>query len=701
MRLSKLKIRNFRCFGPEENTIEFDKLTSFIGCNSSGKTACIHALLKIFGETTFSYSLHRSDFHVPKGKSPEEFSENNLYIEAVFTFQELEEVAGSYSVPIFFKNFVVDDVSLPPYLRIRLEASWKKSSSPDGSIESNIYYITTSEKEEIREEDKKTASRHDLSHINIIYVPAIRNPAEQLKNVSGTILSRVLNGINWSDATKENIKYKIREVDAVFDQETGVDMLKKAIKNQWKNYHSDYRYTDASMKFNSTDLDTMLKKVEVKFSPTETTRDYDVEELGDGLRSLFYLSLVNSLLDIENTIMKETMEIKDGNKLSFNITPPVLTIVAVEEPENHISPQLLGKIVSNLNNISEKDNAQTILTSHSPAIIKRVEPESIRHFRMCKNEICTKVKKITLPEVKGNAEIEAVYKYIKEAVQAYPDIYFSRLVILGEGDSEEIILPRIIESLGKNIDSCGISVVPLGGRHVNHFWKLLNDLEIPYITLLDFDRERFGGCWGRIKYVLNQLIELGVDKNKLLLLGDGTILSDASLEKMHKRDVKENVSYEYGWIKRLEDYNVFFSYPLDIDFMMLESYESFYKSILSGNEGPYIKGNRKIIDIEKDNSGLPNTEYIERIENDIRATLKSEGLNGFTYTGKQKALMVWYNYFFLNRGKPTTHRLALSLISEVDIFKSLPEPLKRLVQATKNMLKDDPYSVVGEMNEKK
>ena len=49
----------------------------------------------------------------------------------------------------------------------------------------------------------------------------------------------------------------------------------------------------------------------------------------------------------------------------------------------------------------------------------------------------------------------------------------------------------------RNFDS------PISGRHVNHFWRLLNDLEIPFITLLDLDRERDGGGWGRIKYANN------------------------------------------------------------------------------------------------------------------------------------------------------------------------------------------------------
>lgn len=351
MKLDKLVVKNFRCFGSEPTVIKFDKLTSFIGSNSSGKTALINAILKLFGESGYHRNLLRSDFHIPKGRSSYDIIENELYIEAVFVFPELEEDEGNPSIPIFFKNFVVDDVGLSPYLRIRLEATWKDSSGPEGSIESKIYYITTCDNE-ITEDDKKPASRHDLDNIKVVYVPALRNPTEQLKNVSGTILSRVLKGINWSDKTKETLKERLGEVDAVFDGEKGVNMLKEVIKTQWKNYHTDYRYTDASLMFNDMDLDTILKRVEVKFSPTETTRDYNVGELGDGLRSLFYLSLVNSLLEIENAIAKKLEGRIGEDKLAFNIIPPVLTIVAVEEPENHISPQLLGKVINNLKYIS-------------------------------------------------------------------------------------------------------------------------------------------------------------------------------------------------------------------------------------------------------------------------------------------------------------------------------------------------------------
>ncbi len=57
---------------------------------------------------------------------------------------------------------------------------------------------------------------------------------------------------------------------------------------------------------------------------------------------LFYLSMVDSMLDVENKIR---YEIKNDKKLSFSKTIPILTIVAVEEPENRITPHLLGKLI--------------------------------------------------------------------------------------------------------------------------------------------------------------------------------------------------------------------------------------------------------------------------------------------------------------------------------------------------------------------
>ena len=686
MKLFKLKLHNFRSFGDGEKDILFDDLTAFIGNNSAGKTTAMCALNCIFSENPNDRVVKRSDFHLPKEKSPDEMLKQDMYIEAIFTFEELKNEQGQkYAIPEFFESLVVDVPNGVPYLRIRLIATWESSNTTEGAIDSKIVYVTCPEEQEITEASTVIAHRKELDRIRVIYIPAVRQPEKQLKNVSGTMMHQIMSSINWGNVTKENINTKIKELNEKFMEERGVSILGESIKKQWKEYDTDSRYSDAELRFNSTDLDTALKKAEVVFLPTVTGKEYNVEEMGDGLRSLFYISMVDSILDVENTIRKEIE--KDVENLSFNKIPPTLTVIIVEEPENHIAPHLLGKLILNLKNIALKSNGQVVLSSHSPSIIKRIEPENIRYFKMVLDIDSTDVRMITLPD---KERYEDQYKYIKEAVKAYPELYFSRLVILGEGDSEEIILPKFLECCGSNIDVSGISVAPLGGRHVNHFWRLLNDLQIPYITVLDLDRERRGGGWERIEYVLKQLIKIGYQEEDVLKITSDKTIPKSELDKIDSWSGINNIGME-DWINLLESKNVFFSSPLDIDFLMLESYGIKYKNMLGEKEGPRIelsidgkKEQKKIIDIEK-LSQKPN-EYTERIEDDIRNTLKKEGGNGNTYTDEQKALMIWYNYFFLNRGKPSTHILAFSRINEGELKERMPSVIRKIINRTKQLL---------------
>lgn len=690
MKLSKIKLYNYRCFGSDEQVIKIDDITSFIGNNSTGKTAALLALNCLFSDNASDRVLKRSDFHLPKDIKPEEMENQELYIEAVFTFDELdEEKKGSYAVPTFFKSLVVDNPGGTPYLRIRLEATWEKSNNVEGAIENKIYYITCPESEKITDEYKTTASRRDLDRIRVIYVPAVRDPSKQLKNVSGTMMHQIMNSINWSLSTQEKIKTKIQELNNQFLEEKGVSILGTSIHTQWESYDSDTRFSNAQLRFNSTDIDSSIKKSEVVFLPTVTGKECTIDDMSDGLRSLFYISLVDSILDVESKIQQEIDT--DSEHVSFNHKPPVLSIIALEEPENHIAPHLIGQLVSNLKKIAEKSNAQTILTSHSTAIIKRFDPEKLRYFRLNAGDCTTIVRSITLPDKEKLAD---QYKFIKEAVKAYPELYFAKLVVLGEGDSEEIILPKIWNAKNGDVDTSGISIVPLGGRHVNHFWRLLNDLHIPHITLLDFDREREGGGWGRIKYILEQLIQNGYDKSELLKTKSGC-LSEEEFGEMHLWDVNDSTSLQC-WIDYLEQYNVFFSTPLDIDFLMLEHYGEVYKNLVGEKEGPRLmvkekgKSNQKYIkDIEEMEPMYP--EYVNRIADDVRHTLKDCGGDGKTYSEEQKKLMIWYTYFFLNRGKPSTHIEAFSKISDEMQVSMMPSVFTRMITAVEKALKENEY----------
>jgi len=612
---------------------------------------------------------------VPKGKRPEDLVKNDLYIEAIIEFPELEgdDNVAKNTVPRLFHQMTVGGAGESPYVRMRLEADWQKGNTPDGTTDQRYVFITVSENEEVEnlDEHKMLVTATHRAMIEIIYVPAIRNPSAQLKNASGTILWRIMNGINWPEDIDGQIRNTSEELENIFGNVSGFSVLQEVMGHQWRNLHSDIRYNQVRVKFSNDDLNTVLQKLDVKFFPTEVPGSYDVDALGEGLRSLFYLSLVSSLLEIEAIASKERLESQKGDqepKLLKTFIPdfesPALTILAVEEPENHIAPHLLGRIMDNLHRVSAQPNAQVVVTSHTPAIVKRVDPESIRHLRICKEKLCTIENSIRLPS--GEAE---AYKYVKEAVKAYPEIYFARLIILGEGDTEEIIIPKSLELLGPSLDGCGICVTPLGGRFVHHFWKLLNELDIPHITLLDLDLERETGGWARIKGIVNQLIKYGFDKDEFFeALGKkGISISDYDLETMHNRNLDRDAIEP--WLDVLESYDVFFASPLDMDFMMLTTFAEAYKSTAPEKGGPRTQVDRA-----------------------VKATLKSESAIGKLYNDNEKKLMVWYAYLFLNRGKPSTHILALSQIEDEDFREHLPQPIKRLLDRVREKLKDDPFS---------
>lgn len=650
MKISALKIKGFRSFGPKEVIIPIDeKLVGFIGHNSAGKTTSLEALRKLFGQSLADREIFRQDFHIGKEEKPDEISERILSIEVRIDFVKDEKEA----IPHFFSDMVVDSEDENPYLRLRLEATWKKSDyDPEGEIDYKIYFIKVAEGVSEEDDSKQIFPNHFRRLIQILYVPAIRRPAEQLKYVSGSILFRVLKKIKWDDSFKTEFDGKIEEINDAFRSLSEFSTVQTSITEFWQQFHKDERYKDTTLGFGGSDFDSILKKLEISFSPTGTHKTYKIDELGEGYRSLFYLTLVCALLDIEEKLAENEDEENIG------INRPLLTILAIEEPENHIAPQLLGRVIKILKTIAGKDNSQVLLSSHTPAIVKRLNPESILHFRVTE-KYETEVNKILLPE-----KTDEAYKYVKEAVQNYPELYFARLVVIGEGDSEEVIFNRLMEVMDVDFDDNIITFAPLGHRFVNHIWKLLETLHIPYVTLLDLDVEREGGGWGRIKYALKQLIKIGVKKEELLKLSDGGILSDEALKNMHTWSLLEKGAIKNlnDWVDYLKKYNIFYSNPLDLDFLMLTHYPEFYKKAIPKNGGPQIPDETK--EIEK---------FKEKVTASIQATLKSEKATAETYSEDEKIIMIWYNYHFLGRGKPTTHIQVLSSMTDEELKDNLPQ----------------------------
>lgn len=653
MYIESITLDNFQSF-KGKTTVPLSKLTAFIGSNGTGKTAILLALSRLFGVDKSMRNIVNSDFYIPTTERLEDRNERQLSLEAILKFPELENGGSSDAVAETFRHMIIDEPNGTPYCRIKLEATWQKSSMPGGEIEQNLYWILSGN-EEVTDDQKQRIKPYERSKIQVHYIPAARDPHKQLKHTAGSVMYQLLRSIEWSDDTKDHFDSFVQSMKGAFQDETGVQTMQSSFSNHWQRLFTSDIYQTVNINPVESTFDKILSKVEVSFSPTVTGNEESIERLSDGMKSLFYFTLICSIFDLENQILNDDSLGIDSEILN----PPLLSIFAIEEPENHLAPHYIGRILKLYRELIKTDRAQVLVTSHSPSIMKRIEPEEVRHLRLNADR-SSLVSLITLPEESSDA-----FKYVKEAIKAYPELYFARLVVFGEGDSEEVVIPKVAEVFDIPLDDSFVSMVPLGGRHVNHFWKLMNQLSVPHITLLDYDRKRGGGAWGRIKYVLKQLLENGADRNTLLALEDGSILSDDQLETMHTWGL--NSDDENGWIEYLKQLDVYFSFPIDLDFMMLESFPEEYKSLAPDSGGPNI----------------PATEhqYFEsRTKHAIASVLKKdpEEIDLVNYSDYEK--YYWYRYLFLGRGKPTSHIEALSEISLSDLRDYCPTVLHEVVE---------------------
>jgi putative ATP-dependent endonuclease of OLD family len=324
----------------------------------------------------------------------------------------------------------------------------------------------------------------------------------------------------------------------------------------------------------------------------------------------------------------------------------------MEEPENSLSPHYLGRVIKALTTFSEHHDAQAVVATHAPSLLKRVAPENIRYLRL-NGDRQTVVKSIIMPDAADEA-----HKFVREAVQAFPELYFSRLVVLGEGDSEEIVLPRMLRAKGLADDDTSISVAPLGGRHVNHFWRLLDGLDIPYVTLLDLDLGRYQGGWGRVRYAAKQILALGKPIKGL---------SKTTIEALPEWNGTDQVmTSESGkqWLSWLETQSIFFSSPLDLDFAMLRRYSAAYK--------------------------LAAAELAAPETSTLTAVLGKKHHGVEQYNAEHQKHFAAYHQRFKLGSKPAAHLAAMAELSDKDLVDHMPPRIARLIDAVEARLKGLP-----------
>lgn len=653
MYIQSIAIAGFRSFGPNGETINLEEgLTAIVGPNASGKTALLQALCKVFGVTRAQRTIRRADFHLPVGVPPDDRTTRNLSIEIILALPELDKgKATPKTIAPVFKHMLIKAPKATPVCRMRLEAEWVDDGTAEGEVTQDLFWITTLD-EKFTGEQKAPVTAVDRGLVQVYYTPATRDPEAQIKASAGALAARLLRAIAWSKSTKKSIEDATGKLSEVFASEPAIEAISNALSARWRDLHDGATDKDPSLELVSQRFEEIVAKAQVLFEQGPGGIERGLDVLSDGQQSLFYFALVAAVFDLERNAVSGTIKGFHSDQLRI----PALSVFAIEEPENHLSPYYLSRITQQVRTIVEGDVAQALITSHSPAVLSRVEPVEVRHCRCDIKSRETEVNAIKLPEGDEDAA-----KFVRGAMLAFPELYFARFVILVEGDSERVVLPRLAEADGLLIDPSFVAITPLGGRHVNHFWKLLDDLTIPYATLLDLDLGRNGGGWGRIKTAIERLADLGHEKDELIATDGG---GKADLLNMHTWKTDKNLA---GWVTFLRSYHVYFSDPLDLDMAMLKAFPKAYEAIIPKGGGP---------------SGKKGTAV------DAVLGEGGEGLTPYTelYPGYEDRMPA-YRYHFLTHSKPATHIRAFAHVDDAALKAGMPEPYRTLLKHVVDSLK--------------
>lgn len=641
MKLTQLRLSNFQCFAVGPTAIGLTALCFLLGPNGTGKTAVLQALARMFGLDPTLRRIRKSDFHTKAEQAGKAISGPlTLWIEADFEFPELKKAKGKHvTVPVHFAHMQLITADGVPRVRYRLTATLDE----DGDIEEAFQCVIS-----VDEHDEPTKAipiqKHDRSAIQVHYLPARRDPADHISFAANALLGRALRAADWQ-TEGESIAKLTGEISEALSGNAAIEGIGQQLATHWSALHRGTHYANPAISFAGNDVDSLLRHLSLSFAPGAGEPQVDFSRLSDGQQSLLYLALVLSMQAIGRKVLAKKSEAFDVDKLR----PAVFTLVAMEEPENSLSPHYLGRILNALREFAGHDDAQAIVATHAPSLLRRVEPEQIRYLRLDGDRQAL-VSTIVMPDTSDEA-----HKFVREAVQAFPELYFSRLVILGEGDSEEIVLPRLLRAKGLAEDEVSVCVVPLGGRHVNHFWRLLQGLGIPQVTLLDLDLGRHQGGWGRVRYAIQQLLKFPTIKSDL---------SEAHVKGLPKWDADDILLASKvwpGWRDFLESAGVFFSAPLDLDFAMLLKFPEAYG--VDDLVGPEPAG-----------------------DNTVVAVLGKEHGDVDQYSDDEFKYFATYHRCFKLGSKPVTHLSALAKLEDAALVAAMPESIGRMLETVKAML---------------
>jgi len=530
MKLTEIKIENFRSFKNE--TICFDDYTCFVGPNGSGKSVILMALNIFFQENASTITdvrtLSEEDFHHKNTSKPikitvtfEDLSEAaqkefKLYYRqgklVVFAQAEWEEATKSAVVKHFgtrlvmkeFSNFFKADKEGKKVSELRQIYQKIKSEFPKLPNVSTKAAMTDA----LREYEEKNPDKcvfidelnqfygftkgdyHLEKYIQWVYVPAVKDASTEQDEGRNTALGRLLartvrTKLDFSSEINK-LKEEIGEkyVGILAKQADALRALELSMEKRLQDY------VDARVRLKLKwhyDAKTSISLHDPTARALIGDGDFigEVARAGHGVQRAFLVTILHELAGNEE---------KDGPRL----------LLGIEEPELYQHPPQAQHLAEVLERLAiPENNAQIIITTHSPYFVSSKGFENIRMVRKIHNHRHTKVNQMTYEKLQKrlnlvlsdqSRSINNLMARIGQIMQpSQNELFFTSVGILVEGQEDVAFISTqfgLSDQLS-NFRRLGCHFVVAGGKtNMSRLAAIALELQIPFYAVFDAD----GNC---------------------------------------------------------------------------------------------------------------------------------------------------------------------------------------------------------------